>query len=46
MNIYNQDICTGCGACINICPEEALVMTEESRGFQYPSVIEQKCVNC
>ena len=27
--ILNADVCTGCGVCIEACPEEAIVMSDE-----------------
>ena len=38
--------CTGCGACMNICPVGAITMCENSEGFLYPQVDEEKCTNC
>lgn len=42
---YN-DSCTGCCACLNICPKGAISMTEDEYGFVFPSIDEEKCVNC
>lgn len=42
---YN-DFCTGCCACLNICPKGAISMTEDEYGFVFPSIDEEKCVNC
>ena len=30
--------CTGCGACRNICPVNAIQMQEDMYGFLYPSI--------
>lgn len=38
--------CTGCGACKNICPVEAITMEHDRQGFYKPFVDEAKCVNC
>lgn len=38
--------CCGCGACANICPKQAISMTEDAQGFIYPNVDESKCVEC
>ncbi len=39
-------ICTACGACANICPKNAIQMKEDKQGFLYPSIDEEKCINC
>lgn len=39
-------ICTACGACANICPQNAIQMKEDEYGFLYPSIDEEKCINC
>lgn len=39
-------ICTACGACVNICPKHAIQMKEDEYGFLYPSIDEEKCINC
>lgn len=38
-----EDVCTHCGACITICPTQALAMDQESRlvDFDY-----EKCIAC
>lgn len=43
MNIpkVNIDICTGCGACIDVCPMEAIVI-KDGKAF----ILEDKCANC
>ena len=38
--------CTGCGACMNICPKGAIKMSPDSEGFLFPSVDEESCGNC
>ena len=30
--------CTGCGACVSICPKQAITMRADSEGFLYPVV--------
>lgn len=50
MNLKLFDItdrCTACGACISICPTNALVLTEQKKiGFYYPTIDESKCIEC
>ena len=38
--------CTGCTACKNICPKNAIKMEINHEGFLYPKVDEKKCINC
>ena len=39
-------LCTGCGACMNVCPVNAITMQTDREGFAYPNVLEEKCINC
>ena len=40
-----DDRCTGCNACIGICPKGAIKLECSSEGFWYP-VISEKCIDC
>ena len=42
----SEELCTGCGACENICPTDAIALKENSEGFIMPSVSANKCINC
>ena len=44
--ICDREQCTGCGACVQICPKQCITMRMDSEGFRYPFVDEQRCVNC
>lgn len=44
--ICNKCNCTGCFACYNICPKNAIKMVEDNNGFIYPEIDKEKCVNC
>ncbi len=46
MQIIDKDKCTGCGACYNACPKNAIRMIENERGFLKPVIDETKCINC
>lgn len=38
--------CSGCSACFNICPTEAIRMVPDELGFLFPYIDENKCINC
>lgn len=38
--------CTGCGACRNICPVNAITMKPDDKGFINPIVDDTKCIRC
>ena len=46
VGVVGQDICVGCGVCVNACPVDALVMRENEEGFICPEVDEEKCIQC
>lgn len=33
INIISEDVCTGCGACNNCCPVDAIEMLEDQEGL-------------
>lgn len=37
--------CTGCQLCYNICPVGAIMMQENEEGYLHP-IINDKCINC
>lgn len=41
----SKESCTGCGACSNICPKNAIEMMQDSMGFRYPA-ISAACIDC
>ena len=43
-NFYKK--CTGCGACANACPFQAISVCENKNGFLYPQIDENLCINC
>lgn len=42
----NKAECTGCGACVSICPKGAIAMRPDEEGFLYPVVDGGLCVSC
>lgn len=37
--------CTACGACVNICPVDAIKLEKNNCGFEYPK-ISKMCIDC
>ncbi len=38
--------CTGCSACRNVCPKDAISMERDREGFAYPVIDLDKCIRC
>ena len=45
-NWLKDNQCTGCGACQNICPKDAITMLTDDCGFDYPRISQDKCIDC
>jgi len=41
-----NNLCTGCAACENICPEDAIRLSWDRDGFSHPVIDQDKCINC
>lgn len=46
MKLANENLCTGCAACVNACPFDAISMQSDAEGFLQPIVDSIKCKNC
>ena len=46
INIVSNKNCTGCGACYNICPVDAISMQHNIDGFIEPIIDKDKCILC
>lgn len=46
VNITNKQNCSGCSACYSKCPKQAITMVEDEKGFRYPKVNKELCINC
>ena len=46
--MINQDLkhCTGCRACVQICPQKCISIKDIGNGFLFPTTNFQKCINC
>lgn len=42
----NNDNCTGCMACVSVCPKNALTIKEKKDGFLYPKINVSICIKC
>lgn len=38
--------CTGCHACVNICPAKCIIMKKAETGFLTPEIDRSSCINC
>lgn len=46
IEIKDKTKCSGCTACMNICPVHAIEMVEDEEGFKYPVINSKKCIKC
>ncbi len=47
MQIYKErQLCSGCSNCANKCPQQCIEMLPDDKGFLYPQVDSEKCINC
>lgn len=45
--LYEADSeCCGCGACVSVCPQDAIAMHPDRYGFLYPRIDKDACVGC
>lgn len=45
-NLCENELCTGCGACAQVCLRQCITMAEDGEGFLYPRVDMELCVRC
>lgn len=46
IKIEQKENCSGCYACVNICPKGCIRMEKDFEGFWYPKVDERSCIKC
>lgn len=46
IKITDKKNCCGCSSCVQRCPKQCISLTEDDENFLYPSVDEEKCINC
>ena len=45
--VVKDGLCTGCGICVALCPDDAIKLTiNEKKGIYIPELNEEKCNNC
>lgn len=45
-HLAEHNDCCGCSACVSICKQKAITFVVDSEGFKYPSVDDNKCIDC
>ncbi len=46
IRISDKSLCTGCTACMNICPAQCIIMRRDREGFDYPVANPDRCIGC
>lgn len=41
-----KEMCNGCGACYNACPQQCIAMVPDELGFLYPEIDTARCIEC
>ena len=44
--LCEDEKCTGCFACVNVCHQGAIVASANENGFYRPRIVTDRCVNC
>lgn len=45
-DVRDHHSCTGCGACVQACPHQAMRMCADAEGFLYPRIDRARCTRC
>lgn len=46
ITLVDKSNCTGCGACLGICPVNCITMQSDEEGFLYPNLENSICIQC
>lgn len=46
MHVQGKENCSGCGACVAVCPVRCISMKEDTEGFLYLQIEISKCIDC
>ena len=44
--VMDSPVCYGCGACVSMCPSDAVYMRTDKKGFRRPGILKSKCTGC
>lgn len=44
--ICSTNLCSGCGACLAVCPKQCISLKPDSRGHLFPLIDKKACVHC
>lgn len=46
-DLVKHSLCTGCTACVSVCPTQCLKMDFDKEGFAFPQILNiEKCISC
>lgn len=46
IDVIKDDLCTGCGTCVSLCPKQAICIYKSNNGLFIPKIDLEKCNNC
>lgn len=46
IQLASHEACTGCAACVNVCPKGCISMKEDREGFLQPHIDADTCIKC
>lgn len=46
LSLKSEENCTGCMACADICPADAITVSYSDFGYRIPTINSEKCINC
>lgn len=46
IQVNKKQNCSGCHACMAVCPKKCISMYKDEEGFLYPNIDKDKCINC
>jgi coenzyme F420-reducing hydrogenase beta subunit len=46
IDAITSDECSGCLACLNVCPTQAITKDEDAYGFIIPEISKEQCIHC